>query len=430
MFCTIPLFSISYSVPALQKIRPDCWTQYFRDHGTRLRDVPRQLLCQKDTKTNYTIVHAICSSLLKLKIIFSQFQVLDELQLMGKITAKDRDGDMPLQSAVLSNADVPTVKFILNYVPGSKMIMLQNRNKANETALERSIFSNSTGVFKFLLKECIECEILTDLTCVGITRNLRCSTLVHKCIRHRRIDWFRAFLEVCRECGVKPDLCVENEKGFTPWQYLLRYSNKELKLVENVFSILTEYGIHMSSLLVNKRNRESLLHAAYRIHNKALIKRLVEKDETCKKKFDRYKRTPLQMIRILDDTDESQPQTDQDTQPTTQCLPQLSQARPQPTTQHPPQPSQARPQRTTQRPPQPSQARPQPTTQRPPQPSQARLQPTTQRPPQPSQARPQPTTHPPQSSRLQTSTDQSSESREKVANTIILQVPYKMTSSQ
>ena len=265
--------------------------------------MPRKVLHQRDY-TGYTIVHAICSSLLELDVIHREFQVLDKLQLMGKVTAKDKDGDIPLQSAVISKADVPTAKLILNYRHGhDKRAMLENRNNANETALEQSLLSENTDLFKFLLRECIKSKILQNLTCIG-TANRQCDTLVHKCIIERRITCFCAFLEVCKECGEQPDLCVGDEKGYTPWQYLLRYSVDEMPLVKQVLSVLEKYKIPISSLLVNKTSKETMLHKAYRTGNEEL-KDLLGKYELCRVKLDGFKRVPAQRNRILRNTNRS-----------------------------------------------------------------------------------------------------------------------------
>lgn len=278
-------------------MRPVCWTQHFRVHGINLKNTDRNVLKQRDIKSGYTVVHAICSSRLELKVICCLFQELDKKQVMGKVVARDREGDMPLQSAVHSKANVSTIELILDYVPGTKKIMLENRNQANETALELSLNHENADVFKLLLKQCISCEALTDLICVG-KANRQCSTLLHQLIQDRRIPHLRACLEVCRECGVQVNLCVVNEKRFTPWQYLLRYNKDELPLVKEIFSILDEHKIPINSLLVNNTTRETMLHKAYRTDNEEL-KALLEGNESCKVTLDRYKRRPSQRDRNL-----------------------------------------------------------------------------------------------------------------------------------
>ena len=291
----IPCFLI------LQPFRPPCWTQYIRDkdllsHG--LHSIPRKVLCQRDIQSRYTILHAICSSKLEIDVIRHQFGELDDLQLMGKVVARDGDGDMPLQSAVRSRANVDTVELILNYVPGSKAIMLQNKNRASETALELALFLDKRDLFELLLEECINMKLLPELTGIGkATRHS--STLVHKCVRHRRIDFLRAYLEVCQKCGVKPALSIPNEKGYTPWLYLLRYQAKDQPLVEEIFDVLKQYDVCLSSLYVEDRNRETMLHRAYRNGNQALIDLVLKYDPTALEKLDRHKRKPPQRSRKL-----------------------------------------------------------------------------------------------------------------------------------
>jgi hypothetical protein len=225
------------------------------------------------------------------------FHELNEKQLMGKIVAKDREGDMPLQSAIYSNSDVRTIKLILEFVPETKKIMLKNRNKANETAVESSLSQEDVDVFKFLLQQCIICAALPELTCVGKV-NRQCASLVHQCIQERRISHFRAYFEVLKESGAEINLCVVDEKGYTPWQYLLRYSKAEVPLVKEVLSILKEHEIPLSSLLVNNTSRETMLHKAYRSNKEEFI-HLLEVDDSCRLAIDRYKRKPSQRNRRI-----------------------------------------------------------------------------------------------------------------------------------
>ena len=251
-------------------------------------------LYQRDKKSDYTVVHALCASGMDEVALVSQFQILGDKKQLGKVVAKNRKGNVPLQSAIESKAGVQTIEVILNYVPGTKKIMLKNRNKYNETALEQSLVLEHPGVFKFLLKECISCGALEDLTCIGKV-NRRCSTVVHQCIRNRRIAHFCAFMEVCKESNVKGNLCALNKKGYTPWEYLMRYTKKEMLLVKEVFSILDLHDVAVGTLTVNT-NEETMLHRAYRTNNVEFKDLLEGKYEvTC----DGCNRKPLDRSRVI-----------------------------------------------------------------------------------------------------------------------------------
>ena len=277
-----------------------CWTRHFKEHGINLADTNRHVLRRRDLQSRFTVVHGLCASGAPVKLLEQQFGVLKGHGLMGKVVARDRDGDMPLQSAIYSRANVNMIKLILGYMPEMKKVMLENRNKAGETALESSLDLESPSVFKLLLKECISCEALTHLTCFGKPTEQSC-TLLHQCIRDRRIAHLRVFLEVYTENANKEKskekgLCIADEKGHTAWHYLVRYSNKDLPLVQEVLAILSEYEIKIPSLVVNDTSKETMLHMAYRYNNKAL-KELLE--NTCGSVKDRFKRRPSQRNRIL-----------------------------------------------------------------------------------------------------------------------------------
>ena len=57
-------------------------------------------------------------------------------QAQPKLLAKDRDGDMPLQSAIYSRTGSDIIMLILDFNPAARVKMLENRNKCHKTAIE------------------------------------------------------------------------------------------------------------------------------------------------------------------------------------------------------------------------------------------------------------------------------------------------------
>ena len=230
---------------------------------------------------------------------------------MGKLLAKDRDGDVPLQSAIYSRAGSDIIMLILDFYRTARVKMLENRNKCHETAIEWALHQEDIDAFKLLLEQCIKYGALEDLT--GVRKGSRCSTLLHQCIVGRHIEALRVYMEVCTKENVDIDLCLVDPNGRTPWNYLVRYKDDEIHKFDEILAILQKHNVNLRSLHANKKNQETMLHMAYRLNRPWVIDRL---EATCGSATDRFKRKPQQRDRSF----------------TTPC--------PQPRQQHPTQPPQ------------------------------------------------------------------------------------------
>lgn len=292
-----------------QSLRPVCWTVKLRE--IRLRDIPRNVLNQRDIHTRYTVLHALASGKGSRNVLKEDFRFLAEYNLMGKLLAKDRDGDVPLQSAVYSRAGSDIIMLILDFYPTARVKMLENRNKCHETAIEWVLHQEDIDVFRLLLEQCIKYGALEDLT--GIRKGSRCSTLLHQCIVGRHIEALRIYMQVCMKERVDIDLCPVDPNGRTPWNYLVRYKDDEIHKFDEILAILQKHNVNLRSLHANKKNQETMLHMAYRLNRPWVIDRLAA---TCGSATDRFKRKPQQRDRSF----------------TTSC--------PQPRQQHPTQPPQ------------------------------------------------------------------------------------------
>ena len=277
----------------LQASRPECWTKLLR--GKKLVDISRNVLSQRDIYTKYTVVHALASSKYQKIVLQEEFTFLAQNNLMGKLLAKDRDGDMPLQSAVYSGADPETIDFILNFNHDARKKMLENRNKYAETALEWCLSQELVDIFKLLLEHSIKCRALEDLTSTR-KGNVQCSTLLHQCIEGRHVKILRTYMEVCIKEEAKISLCPVDEKGRTPWNYLICYKEEEIEKFKEIILILQDHKINLSSLHVNKRSKETMLHMAYRLNRPQFIACL---EETCGSTVDQFNRKPQQRDRRL-----------------------------------------------------------------------------------------------------------------------------------
>jgi hypothetical protein len=277
----------------LQAVRPECWTKLLREK--KLVNISRNVLSQRDIHTRYTVVHALASSKYQKIVLQEEFTFLAQNNLMGKLLAKDRDGDVPLQSAVYSGADLETIDIILNFNHDARKKMLENRNKYDETALEWCLSQELVDIFKLLLEHSIKCRALEDLTCTR-KGNVQCSTLLHQCIEGRHVRILRTYMEVCMKEEAKISLCPVDEKGRTPWNYLICYKEEEIEKFKEIILILQEHGINLSSLHVNKRSKETMLHMAYRLNRPQFIACL---EETCGSAVDQFNRKPQQRDRRL-----------------------------------------------------------------------------------------------------------------------------------
>ena len=263
-----------------------------------LKGVNRNILNQRDVNSGYTLVHALSSSGLSVHILRDLYNELQKHMLMGKLVAKDRDGDMPLQSAIYSGANSDTIRLLLDFDSSKKVAMLENRNKANRSALESSLYMEDQEVFKLLLEQCIECNVLKHFTCLEVATNGKgTTTLLHLAVRERKPSHIRAYFDVCQKKKVKSFHWTTDEKGYTPWYYLMEYSTDEMARVKEFLGILEEYKIGVSKLVVN-RNRENLLHKAYRYNKMELIQILEERSNSFPP--DRLKRAPSDRKRTLE----------------------------------------------------------------------------------------------------------------------------------
>lgn len=283
--CTKHSVSLSQQV-----LRPECWTNELR--GKRLWDIPRNVLNQRDIHTGYTVVHALASGKGSQNVLKEAFNFLAKHNLMGKLLAKDRDGDMPLQSAIYSRAGSDIIMLILDFYPTARMKMLENRNKCHETAIEWALHQEDIDVFKLLLEECIKYRALEDLT--GIIKGSRCSTLLHQCIVGRHTKILATYMQVCAKENVDIDLCPVDPNGRTPWNYLVRYKDDEKQKFDEVLAILQKHNVNLRSLHASKKNQETMLHVAYRLNRPWVIDRL---EATCGSATDRFKRKPQQRDR-------------------------------------------------------------------------------------------------------------------------------------
>lgn len=261
-------------------------------------EMPRSELKKRDQKYRYTCVHCVSASCPSPRVMSSLLSVMLKHGLISLLTAKDKDGDIPLQSAVRSNVRPVIVKLLLDGEGTElKCNMLKAANKKGHVPLKTAFDMQRWPIVEVLLEECIKNDILAQLTGVGEpTVTKASSTLLHKAMKRGYVEYLRIFIKICRKCGVRclPALLIRDKANCTPWFYLLQ---QKREIVEEVFKVLKEFNIDINKLYCDKGGKQYIPHVMCRSRNDLLD--LWENFDGRMDLKDGYKQKPAERIRMV-----------------------------------------------------------------------------------------------------------------------------------
>ncbi|XP_064383179.1 uncharacterized protein LOC135331846 isoform X2 [Halichondria panicea] len=259
---------------ATQLQKMTCWTQWLKQNMAEVKQgnlshLLQDCLHQRDQNFNWTATHAFAASseYLGFKVMKLLLNSLgDEHQLL----MKDKDGDIPIQSAIRSKAPKEIIELFLIIANELNVTndMLCSRNKKNQTPL-LSAFDHSHWVaVDVLLEECVKCNKLPELTGVNAPAGLKSNTLLHRAFKRGNTKYFDIFLRVCNSNGIEGDqletaVSIPNKKNETPWYYAIHYLSSD-EMFEKILKMAKRY-LSLSFLYVAADSKSTMLHEAHRI---------------------------------------------------------------------------------------------------------------------------------------------------------------------
>lgn len=255
----------------------------------------------RDSRFRYSLVHALMAGDIEESVVIQCFNVLRKNSLISLITAKDKEGDTPLHSAIRSGTKPELIKLLMNAISGmkTKRRLLIEPNKRGELPIVNAFNLRRWPIVEVLLEECIKCRLLPELTGVGgdVASSKR-KTLLLKAMKRGFIRYLKIYLEVCRKCinavPVKAML-VPDKTGHTPWYYFLSLDED---LIKEGLGYLKEYEVDINKLLCDHTGRTSLLHEAFRRDTNEVCKLLLEYGAN-EDQLDAHNLSPPQRKRVL-----------------------------------------------------------------------------------------------------------------------------------
>ena len=256
----------------------------------------------RDSRFRYTVVHALMAGDIEEKEVIRQcFNILRKISLISLITAKDKEGDTPLHSAIRSGTKPELIKLLMTTIPGvkTKRRLLMERNKHGELPIVSAFNLQRWSIVEVLLEECIHCQVLPELTGIGNDLGSKHSnTLLIKAMKRGFIPYLKIYLDVYKRCtNAIPiqAMLVQDKCGRTPWYYFL---SRDVNQVEEGLKYLKEHEIDVNKLLCDRNGRTGLLHEAFRRDNKDMCELLV-KHGANRNQLDANNLSPPQRKRII-----------------------------------------------------------------------------------------------------------------------------------
>ena len=272
---------------------------------------------QRDNNFNWTATHAFAASsehlgVAVMKLFFKFLESKEQILLLkdedgkpkNQILLKDKDKDIPIQSAIRSKAPKEIIELFLTIAKELNLTdgMLCSRNKKNQTPL-LSAFEHSHWVaVDVLLEECVKCNKLPELTGVHPPAGLKSNTLLHRAFKRGNTKYFDIFLRVCNANGVEGDhltaaVSIPNKNNETPWYYAIH--NLSYETLEKVLKMAINKLLPLS-LLYTDTDQSTMLHEAHRMGSDQRCQLL--KNNGAKDTPDRNGLLPIDRSRIIPNT--------------------------------------------------------------------------------------------------------------------------------
>lgn len=229
----------------------------------------------RDRRFQYTVVHALVASnnstLCERSLFLFKNGRAEELFI-----AKDKEGDRPMHSAIRSHVDPRIITTFLEAAESVdaslKEAVLTSVNNKGECPLKFAYMLHDWRLVELLLRECIRCGLLGELT--GIHRNrtsttTRAKTLLCKAMKCGDINYLEIYLKVCKDlclssAEILDGMLIPDQKNRTPWFYFLAIESYKIK---QAIDLLEKYEISLNELYceVDKASQPK----AYMLHEAA-----------------------------------------------------------------------------------------------------------------------------------------------------------------
>ena len=280
------------------------WTKIIKDNLPQLKNERyRQKFVQdnldkRDQQADWTILHGFAASM-DPKIMKSLLRNLPNIELLLE---KDKDGDIPLQSAIRTKDSKRNTQLFLEKQNAHKMLC--SRNKKKQTPLCTAFYLRRRYTEEILLDRYIKNRLLPKRTGVypnDYTGTRISNTYLHKAFKRGDVAYLDIFLRVCKNNQIEDDelmkaLLIPNKKNETPWYHAIHYLTvQELK---KVLESLKRENIDISSLYTDPDMESTMLHEAYRHQYKEYCELL--EDGKVIQKQDKEGRLPSDRNRHID----------------------------------------------------------------------------------------------------------------------------------
>ena len=215
---------------------------------------PIEKFNHRDRRFQYTIVHALLASnnFTLCKDCLSRFKNGYAKELFP---AKDKEGDTPIHSAIRSHVNPRNITTFLEAAesvdPSLKKVVLTSVNNKGECALKFACTLHDWSIVEVLLRECISCGVLSELTGIGHNQRGRCKTLLRKAMKCGDLNYLKVYLKVCKDelslstAEILAGMLIPDQKNRTPWFYFLAIESHKIK--EGV-DLLEKYSISLNEL--------------------------------------------------------------------------------------------------------------------------------------------------------------------------------------
>ncbi len=200
-----------------------------------------------------------------------------------QLVEKDKDGDLPVHSAIQSGTRVDQKKIGL-FVQGDPQqikIILCAKNGKGKTPIELAFEKRHCAAIKLLFNLCVQHGVLSNLTGINFNLRDRSNTLLHIACREGMWSWFLDIvIDACKQVqhDILPALQVLDEKDYTPFHYLMNCitdDSKELHTFRTVLDLLRKNEVDINKIYTDS-NRRTMLHEAQRRNNTHAVSLLVE----------------------------------------------------------------------------------------------------------------------------------------------------------
>ncbi|XP_064392626.1 uncharacterized protein LOC135340238 isoform X2 [Halichondria panicea] len=215
----------------------------------------------------------------------TSFTFEDMKKIISKMPPKqlvktDKDGDLPVHSAILSGTKVDKKKIGL-FVQGDPQQIkkiLRAKNNKGKTPIELAFETQHSTAVELLFNLCVQHDVLSHLTGINFNMLDRSNTLLHIASKW---SWFLDIvIDACKQFhhDIIPAIQVLDEKDYTPFYYLMNCipnDPNKLSTFRAVLDLLKQNEVDINTIYTDS-NERTMLHEAQRRNNTHAVSLLVE----------------------------------------------------------------------------------------------------------------------------------------------------------